>query len=105
MGVGRAAFSLPVGCKRERISDDMTTQYYLFELGFSVVKREGYTWYMRDREAHTWTRDPDWERRYYDAQYDVIEIEYDEENERIGSRRRIDGFLSLLNPHKRGKGV
>jgi hypothetical protein len=73
----------------------MIRKCYLFELGFSVVKEENGFWYQRDRDAHKWTENPEWCRRYYDAQYDVIEIEYDEENEKIVSRRRIQGFWSL----------
>ena len=72
----------------------MTAKCYLFELGFSIVKEEGASWYRRDRSAHKWIADQSWDRRYYDAGYDVIEIDYDEENERIVSRRRIEGFWS-----------
>lgn len=68
---------------------------YLFELAHSVVKEEDGLWYVRDREGHKWTRDQEWMRRYDDAQYDVIEITYDERNEKIVDRRRIPGFWSI----------
>lgn len=72
-------------------------------MGNTVVKREGNNWYSRDKTNHIWKLDFEWERRFYDAQYDVIEITYDEENEIIKERKRIDGFFSttdeeLLNP-------
>lgn len=67
---------------------------YLFGLAHSVVKEEGDSWYVRDREGHEWVQDQAWMRRYRDAQYDVIEITYDERSEKIVDRRRIPGFWS-----------
>lgn len=67
-------------------------KYYLFELAHSVVKEEGCLWYVRDREGHKWDQDQEWMRRYFDVQYDVIEITYDEKDEKIVDRRRIPGF-------------
>ena len=66
--------------------------YYLFALGKTVVKVDGPQWMKRDRIRHVWVADFAWERRYYDASYDVIEIDYDEETERISNRREIKGF-------------
>lgn len=78
-------------------------KYYLFELGYTVVKYDGRSWFARDPELHLWKPDGEWRRRYDDSMYDVIEIDYDEENERILARRKIPGFWSinldkLLNP-------
>ena len=80
-------------------------KYYLFELGYSVVKQEGVCWYRRDRKNHEWVKDMEWLRRYYDAQYDVIEIDYSEAEECITGRKPIPGFWSidqdkLLNPEQ-----
>lgn len=68
--------------------------YYLFSLGNTVVKYARSVWYRRDKKKHKWIADESWERRFYDVQYDVIEIGYDEENEKILSRNRINGFWS-----------
>lgn len=67
-----------------------------------MLLRDG-LWYRRDKEHHRWIKEQEWMRRYYDAQYDVIEIEYDEEKEEVIKRSRIEGFWSqddgaLLNP-------
>lgn len=78
-------------------------KYYLFSLGNTVVKYDNSVWYRRDEKRHKWIADGSWMGRFYDVQYDVIEIEYDEEKEKILSRNRIDGFWSsddskLLDP-------
>lgn len=68
---------------------------YLFRSGFSVVKAdENYLWYQRDRVKHEWVFDNSWMAKFLDAQYDVIEIDYDEANEQIVSRGLIDSFCS-----------
>lgn len=69
-------------------------KYYLFEMGNTVVLNDDYMWYRRDKVNHNWISDSRWMGRYYDVQYDVIEIDYDEENEKILSRSRINGFWS-----------
>lgn len=51
-------------------------------------------WYTRDQKNHTWEYDNSWDRRFEDAQYDVIEIDYDEETETISNRRMIHGYWS-----------
>ena len=71
-----------------------TVQYYLFELGNSVVKRNGVCWYIRDDIEHIWKADQSWMRRFYDAQYDVVEIDYDEESETIKDCHMIQGYWS-----------
>ena len=84
----------------KRTPDDTPT-YYLFELGHSIVKKEGSFWYDRDRKNHLWKYDSSWMARYFDAQYEVIEIDYDEETEQITARRQIPGFgcsEELLHP-------
>lgn len=69
---------------------------YLFRLGFSIVKKDDHgRWYKRDRENHVWVEDNEWMRRFIDAQYDVIEVEYDEAAERIVYRARIEGYWSV----------
>lgn len=68
------------------------THYYLFELGFSVVKQEGIYWYGRDRKNHKWNRNMDWMGRFYDVGYDVVEIDYDEERESITGIRPVYEF-------------
>lgn len=69
---------------------------YLFRLGFSIVKKdENNRWYKRDRENHIWVEDNEWMRRFIDAQYDVIEIEYVETTERIVYRSTIKGYSSV----------
>lgn len=78
-------------------------EYYLFSLGNTVVKYDNSVWYRRDKKRHKWIVDGSWMGRFYDVQYDVIKIEYDEENEKILSRNRINGFWSsddgkLLDP-------
>lgn len=78
-------------------------KYYLFALGNTVVLNDDYMWYYRDKVNHKWISDSSWLIRFDDAQYDVIEIDYDEENEKILNRRRINSFWSsdedkLLNP-------
>lgn len=78
-------------------------KYYLFALGNAVVLLQDGLWYRRDKEHHQWIKEQEWMRRYYDAQYDVIEIEYNEENEEVTKRNKIEGFWSLnddalLNP-------
>lgn len=65
------------------------THYYLFELGHSVVKKVGETYYDRDSKNHKWNRDMKWMSRYYDVQYDVVEIDYDEERECIAGVRSV----------------
>ena len=72
----------------------MSTEYYLFELGFAIVKNAGGIWYQRDRDKHEWVQDQSWMTRFYDVGYDVIQIEYDEANETIVSRERISGCWS-----------
>ena len=68
---------------------------YLFRLGFSIVKTdENYLWYKRDREKHVWVFDNEWMARYIDAQYDVIEVGYDEASEQIVYRAEIKGYWS-----------
>lgn len=77
--------------------DAMTEEevhYYLFELGNSVVKNQNYFWYTRDRENHSWEKDNSWDRRFFDASYFVIEIDYDEESEKISNRRMLHGDWS-----------
>lgn len=81
-------------------------KYYLFELGYTVVKSDGRHWYERDPDLHIWKEDSDWMRRFIDAQYDVIEIDYDEDHERILARRQIPGCWSstldkLLYPDRK----
>lgn len=69
---------------------------YLFRLGFSVVKKDDHNrWYRRDRENHMWVEDNEWMRRFIDAEYDVIKIEYDETTEKIVYRERIKGYWSI----------
>lgn len=68
--------------------------YYLFELGNTVVKEQNYIWYVRDRVNHYWEKDNSWDRRFFDVQYDVIEIDYDEASETIKNRRMIPGDWS-----------
>ncbi len=71
------------------------THIYLFELRETVVKEDAIgIYYERDKENHKWVEDMEWMRRYYDGQYDVIEIDYDEEHERIMNPRAIKGFWS-----------
>lgn len=60
----------------------MSEKYYLFSLGITVVKYDSFVWYRRDKKKHKWIADRNWMRRFYDVQYDVIEIVYDEENEK-----------------------
>ena len=77
----------------------------MFELGNTVVMVENKFWYQRDREKHNWTLNSNWMVRYFDAGYDVIEIDYDEKEEEILARRQINGFWSanqdkLLNPNE-----
>ena len=84
-------------------------KYYLFALGYTVVKSEGRHWYERDPDLHIWKEDNDWMRRFIDAQYDVIEIDYDEDHERILARRKIPGCWSsslnkLLYPDEKDEG-
>ena len=57
---------------------------YLFDANYTIVKEtdnEGH-WYKRDRVNHIWIKDDMWEFFFYDIGYDVIEIDYDEENEK-----------------------
>lgn len=68
---------------------------YLFRAGFSIVKTdENYLWYKRDRVKHEWVFDNSWMAKFIDAQYDVIEIDYDEATEQIVGREEIKGFWS-----------
>lgn len=60
-----------------------TKYYYLFTDFNAVILYYEHCWYRRDRINHKWIENIDWERRFYDAGYDVMEIEYDEKNERI----------------------
>ena len=79
---------------------------YLFKAGFSIVKTdENHVWYKRDRVKHEWVFDNSWMAKFIDAQYDVIEIDYDEAAEQIVGREEIKGFWSaeideLLNYEK-----
>ena len=70
-------------------------KYYLFELGYTVVKYDGRSWFARDPELHLWKLDGEWRRRYDDSMYDVIEIDYDEENENIEAAQSLRGFHTL----------
>jgi len=69
--------------------------YYLFELGKTVVKCCGGLWYERDPEKHQWELNMEWDRRFFDGAYNVIEIDYDEDQEMISNRRRVPGFWSI----------
>lgn len=69
-------------------------RYYLFELGFSVVMVDNGIRYRRDRKKHKWICDVEWRRRYDDAHYEVIGIDYDIEAELILDRRKVPGFWS-----------
>lgn len=51
--------------------------------------------YQRDQENHKWILNHDWMARYYDAQYDVIEIDYDESKEFAYAPRTIPGCVSV----------
>lgn len=69
---------------------DNETKYYLFELGQVVVKKENNIWYVRNKINHKWIVDGSWMARYFDAQYDVIEIDYDEEKEIIKAKSILE---------------
>ena len=72
------------------VKDNREVKYYLFALGNSVVKVEnGVLWYRRDRENHKWEQSNSWVARFYDAAYDVVGIEYDEETETFLSQWSI----------------
>lgn len=60
---------------------------YLFEMGNTVVLFENGLWYRRDRNNHKWIVDGSWMARYFDAQYDVYDIKYDEDEGRIITRK------------------
>ena len=66
-------------------------KFLLFQYGM-IVKEEGSCWYRRDRLNHLWIPQQSWLDSYYDAAWDVIEIDYDESRERILARRPIAGF-------------
>lgn len=74
--------------------DKTKIQYYLFELGNTVVKMENDLFYERDQKNHEWIQDGEWMRRFYDGGYGVIEIDYDEETEQISNMRAIKGSWS-----------
>lgn len=78
-----------------RENSDREIRHYKFELGNTIVMEKGGLWYQRDQEKHTWIRNQAWMARYYDAQYDVIEIDYDEDNELAYAPRAIAGCFSL----------
>lgn len=67
--------------------------FFLFELGYSVVKVEGAQWYKRDKKNHQWMPESEWFHRYH-SDYDAVEIDYDEEHESIIAKRRIPGWSS-----------
>ena len=84
---------------------DNDTKYYLFDLGDAIVKYDNNLWYVRDKIHHKWIVDGSWMARYFDAQYDVIEIDYDEETETIKKRNAVNGFWfegqeKMLNTQK-----
>ncbi len=58
-----------------------------------VMEKDG-LWYQRDRNRHEWVLNHNWMVRYYDAQYDVVEIDYNEDDECIDAIRNIPGFSS-----------
>lgn len=70
-------------------------EYFLFLQGNTVAKKEGTSWFVRDKENHKWVADQSCDRRFYDAQYDVVKIVYDEGNEQIVCRENIRGFSSI----------
>ena len=53
---------------------------------------DGTTWYKRDRQNHKWIEQPGWITLFFDPVNTVIEIKYDEQEEKIISRRLIPGF-------------
>lgn len=68
-------------------------KYFLFACG-TVVKESNGLWYRRDKTNHCWINDHEWMRRYFDAEYDVIKIKYDEFSEEITEREIIPEFYS-----------
>lgn len=76
-------------------NNDREIKYYKFELGNTVVMEKGGLWYQRDQDKHIWILNQDWMVRYYDAQYDVIEIDYDESKEFAYAPRTISGCFSV----------
>ena len=56
-------------------------------------------WYRRDRKNHEWIVDGAWWFIFYDLGFDVIEIDYDETNEKIVNRRRPKGRWSATDQH------
>ena len=70
--------------------------YYLFSPGYSIIKVLGneQEWYRRDRANHLWIRDDAWSVLFYASEFDLIEIDYDEKQEKILSRRRLPCFFS-----------
>lgn len=66
-------------------------QFYLFEFG-NIVMDDGITWYRRDRQKHKWIEQPGWITLFFDPANSVIEIKYDEQEEKNISRRLIPGF-------------
>ena len=74
----------------------MEKHNYLFSPGFKIVQVLGdeQEWYVRDRINHSWIRDDMWSVCFYALEFNVIEIEYDEQQEKILSRKRIPGFYS-----------
>lgn len=76
-------------------NNDREIKYYKFELGNTVVMEKDGLWYQRDQENHKWILNHDWMVRYYDAQYDVIEIDYDERKEFAYAPRTIPGCFSV----------
>ena len=74
--------------------DSSKIKYYFFGDFDVVVKEEGDLWYRRDPVKHKWINEGEWMARYYDAAYIVISVEYDEKNEEILNRSKIDSFWS-----------
>lgn len=70
-------------------------KYYKFELGNTIVMEKDGLWYQRDQENHEWILNNNWMARYFDAQYDVIEIDYDESEEFDYTPRTLPGFFSV----------
>ncbi len=65
-----------------------------YRIMHQVIMVEDGLWYQRDKENHEWVFNQNWMTRYYDAQYDVVEIDYNERDECIEAIRPIPGFSS-----------
>ena len=48
-----------------------------------------------ERRGYNWVDDWEWSRRFYDAGYDYIDIDFDEKTNKILSRRRPKGAFSV----------